>query len=244
ERERLLRAWNDTAVPRRRTDSVPGLFAAVAAAHADAVAVVDAGASLSYAELDRRSAALARRLRDAGVAQGDVVGVLLPRSAQAIVAILGVLKAGAAYLPLDSSYPPERLAFALGDAAVKTLLFDPSLSSPTLPDAIVRLAAGSGEDSADASNEATSLPASDGDTLAYVMYTSGSTGTPKGVAIRHRSIIRLVCGVDYVALGVDTRMLHAAPLGFDASTLEIWGALLNGGRLVIHPEAIPSAAGL
>ncbi|MGB3499552.1 MAG: amino acid adenylation domain-containing protein, partial [Rhodanobacter lindaniclasticus] len=242
ERQRLLVQWNDTAVPRNRGDSVSALFSRTAAAHADAPAVVEDGRALSYARLDERSSALARHLRDVGVVPGDIVGVALERSAAALVAILGVLKAGAAYLPLDRNYPPERLAFALADAGARMVLVASTSSSPSLPEGVACVALDAVE-SAPAPHDAP-LPAVDGNALAYVMYTSGSTGTPKGVAIAHRSIIRLVCGVDYVRLDSDTRMLHAAPLGFDASTLEIWGALLNGGRVVVHPETIPTAAGL
>ncbi len=242
DRQRLLVQWNDTALPRHRGDSVPGLFSRTAAAHADAPAVVEGGRALSYARLDERSSALARHLRDAGVVPGDIVGVALERSAAALVAILGVLKAGAAYLPLDRNHPPERLAFALADAGARMVVVASMSSSPSLPEGVACVALDAVE-SAPAPHDAP-LPAVDGDALAYVMYTSGSTGTPKGVAIAHRSIIRLVCGVDYVRLDSDTRMLHAAPLGFDASTLEIWGALLNGGRVVVHPETIPTAAGL
>eukprot|EP01035_Chromulina_nebulosa_P000519 gene520-729_t len=87
-------------------------------------------------------------------------------------------------------------------------------------------------------------PAIDGESVAYVMYTSGSTGTPKGIEICHRSILRLVVGVDYVDLAPGRAMLHAAPLGFDAATLEIWGPLLNGGCCVVHDERVPTGAGL
>ncbi len=244
EHERLLIGWNATSVSRQWADTVPSLFSAVVAAHPDVTAAIDAHASISYAELDRRASTLALRLQDAGVLPGDVVAVMLERSIQAIVAILGVLKAGAAYLPLDPAHPPERLAFALGDAAAKVVLLDPSLQPPSLPEAMLRLAVDGERDAPPAGVDDVEPPVIDGNALAYVMYTSGSTGTPKGVAIRHRSIIRLVCGVDYVTLGADTHMLHAAPLGFDASTLEIWGALLNGGRVVVHPEVIPTPAGL
>ncbi|MDN5782055.1 MAG: amino acid adenylation domain-containing protein, partial [Luteimonas sp.] len=101
-------------------------------------------------------------------------------------------------------------------------------------------------DAVDASTnaEAEAVTDIDGDALAYVMYTSGSTGTPKGVEIRHRSILRLTCDADYIELGPQTRMLHAAPLGFDASTLELWGPLLNGGCVVVHDEELPTGAGL
>ncbi|MDE2247007.1 MAG: amino acid adenylation domain-containing protein [Xanthomonadaceae bacterium] len=244
QRDRLLTAWNHTGVPRDRADTVASVFGKVAAAHPQATAVVDAGGSLSYAQLDRQAGRLAARLREAGVAPGDVVGVMLERSAVALVAILGVLKAGAAYLPLDRAHPPERLAFALADAGAGVVVLDPSSAVPPLPSSVRRMAAVAEGGAERSTAEAVAAAAIDGDALAYVMYTSGSTGTPKGVAIRHRSIIRLVCGVDYVTLGADTRMLHAAPLGFDASTLELWGALLNGGCVVVHDEPIPTAAGL
>jgi amino acid adenylation domain-containing protein len=244
ERDRLLVTWNATSVVRHRADTVPSLFSAVAAGHVDAIAVVDAEGSMTYAELDRRANVLARRLRDAGVMPGAIVGVLLDRSARTIAALLGVLKAGAAYLPLDPSHPPERLTFALDDASAKVVLLAAATELPTLPATIRRLVLDDGAGPSHEAVDEVSQVAIDGDALAYVMYTSGSTGTPKGVEIRHRSIIRLVRGVDYVTLGTDTRMLHAAPLGFDASTLEIWGPLLNGGRVVIHDEPVPTAAGL
>ncbi len=240
EREQLLCVWNATAVPRNPAATVPGLFATVAMAHPDAIAVTEGDDHTTYAELDRRANELAQRLRAAGVAAGAVVGVMLERSTRAIASLLGVLKAGAAYLPIDPAYPPERVAFLLDDAAAAVLVLDPASGVPELPAGVAWLAP------AGAASGGMAFPplAADGNALAYVMYTSGSTGTPKGVAIRQRSIIRLVRGVDYVALGPQTRMLHAAPLGFDASTLEIWGALLNGGRIVVHDETIPTAAGL
>ncbi|GAB2555245.1 hybrid non-ribosomal peptide synthetase/type I polyketide synthase [Rhodanobacter koreensis] len=242
ERHRLLVEWNATNVPRRAEDTVHGLFAAVAGKHADKIAVVDDQDSLTYAQLDRRSDGLAARLRDAGVAPGAIVGVMLDRSVDAVSAILGVLKAGAAYLPLDMAYPEERVAFMLDDAGVRVVVTPRVDRVLPLAGSIMRVAvAGASEEDIDAACAPVVL---DGDALAYVMYTSGSTGTPKGVEIRHRSIIRLVCGVDYITLGSDTRLLHAAPLGFDASTLEIWGALLNGGCVIVHDEAIPTGTGL
>ena len=245
QRECLLTTWNRTAIPRNQVDTLSDVFSRVAAEHAQAIAVVDAAGSLSYAELDRRASRLAARLRSAGVVQGDVVGVMLDRSASAVVTILGILKAGAAYLPLDRAHPPERLAFALENASVTVVVLDPTHGEPPLPASVLCMAPDE-EAAGSHPGDEVALPAGaiDGNALAYVMYTSGSTGTPKGVAICHRSVIRLVCGVDYVTLGPETRMLHAAPLGFDASTLEIWGALLNGGRVVVHDEPIPTGAGL
>ncbi|MDN5782925.1 MAG: AMP-binding protein, partial [Luteimonas sp.] len=119
QRERQLHEWNDTARPRSLRDTVHGRFAAIRDRSPDALAVVDGNGSLTYAELDQRAVALAARLRAEGVAAGDVVAVAMARSAQAVVAILGTLKAGAAYLPLDTAQPEERLAFTLDDAHVR-----------------------------------------------------------------------------------------------------------------------------
>ncbi len=243
ERQRQVVEWNDTAVPRSAADTVHGRFDAVRDASPEAVAVADATTSLTYAALGQAADALAARLRAAGVVPGAIVAVAMERSVAAIVAVLGVVKAGAAYLPLDLSYPPERLAFMLDDADARLVVVDDIDADLPLPRTIRRVAV-AGTPDALASAPAEAAVAVDGDGLAYVMYTSGSTGTPKGVEIQHHAVLRLVCGVDYLALGPDTRMLHAAPLGFDASTLELWGALLNGGCVVVHDEAIPSGAGL
>ena len=243
QRQRQLVEWNPAAVARSAADTVHGRFDLRRDASPDAVAVADAGASLTYAALGLAADALARRLREAGVLPGAIVAVAMERSVGAIVAVLGVLKAGAAYLPLDLSYPPERLAFVLDDTQAKVVVVDDVQAVMPLPEGLRRVAATIASQH-DAMAPAQVDPAAGGDALAYVMYTSGSTGTPKGVEIQHHAILRLVCDVDYVALGPDTRLLHCAPLGFDASTLELWGALLNGGCVVVHDEAIPTGAGL
>ncbi|QOW18806.1 amino acid adenylation domain-containing protein [Lysobacter ciconiae] len=225
--------------------TVASVFDAVCARDPGAIAVVDGAVVLTYAQLDRRAHALAQRMRGEGVSPGDVVAVATPRSAASVVALLAVLKCGAAYLPLDPGQPPERRAFMLRDAGASVVLVGEGGDSgwPATVQPIAAVPCGPGEP-ATGDREIAAAPAIDGDSLAYVMYTSGSTGQPKGVEIRHRSIIHLVCDVDYIELGPDTRMLHAAPLGFDASTLELWGPLLNGGRVVVHDEATPTGAGL
>ena len=196
------------------------------------------GGSLDYATLAERSAKVAGALVAAGVRPGDVVGTALPRSVGSIVALLGVLRAGAAYLPLDVGFPVERLEFMLADARTQLILTDASLGD-RLPVGTRRLLL---DELAATGPAALPLPAPDG--RAYVMYTSGSTGEPKGVQVAHRSIVRLVCDADFMTLDADVVMLHAAPLGFDASTLEIWGPLLNGGCCVPHDEAVPSGVAL
>ena len=239
ERQRMLIEWNATAMPRRDTDTVHALFAQQARQDADSPAIESLDGSLSYAELDARANRIAAGLMAAGVGIGAPVALLLERSPEALVAVLGILKAGAAYLPLDPSYPPERLAFVINDAHAALIIAGENL--PALPDVqvpVVQLDQLQGDPSAH------QPPAIDASALAYVMYTSGSTGTPKGVEITHQSIIRLVRDVSYVDLGARPRVLHAAPLGFDASTLEIWGALLNGGTCIVHGERIPTGCGL
>ncbi|MBE1161959.1 amino acid adenylation domain-containing protein [Dyella sp. 7MK23] len=239
ERRRMLVEWNATSVSRRPADTVHALFAEQARQYARSPAIESLDLSLSYAELDARSGRVAASLIAAGVKVGAPVALLLERSPEALIAILGILKAGAAYLPLDPGYPAERLAFVINDARAALIIAGPD--APALPGIqlpVVQLEQLQGDVSA------YQPPAVDGSALAYVMYTSGSTGTPKGVEITHRSIIRLVREVTYVDLGRQPRLLHAAPLGFDASTLEIWGALLNGGTCVVHGERIPTGCGL
>ncbi len=235
EQQRIASEWNATAVPRDGADTVHGLFAAVAKAHADAPAVIDRDGTLGYAELDQRAERIAAHLLAAGVRPGDAVAMLLERSAGAIVAMLGILKAGAAYLPLDPHDPPARLAELVADAGARLAIADASadLGVPTLTPAALQEPVAP-----------RTMPSVDGEALAYVMYTSGSTGTPKGVEIAHRGIVRLVRGVNYVNLDRQPRVLHAAPLGFDAATFEVWAPLLNGGCCVVHDERVPSAAGL
>jgi len=196
------------------------------------------GGHFTYAELDALSRRVAAALTAAGVGAGQIVAVGLPRSPKGIAAILGVLRIGAAYLPVDLEHPPERLRFMFTDSQARALV------STGLGDEFLGLRCLDVERLPDVPAAAVPGPGPDGDALAYVMYTSGSTGQPKGVEIRHRSIVRLVCGTEFMQLDRDVVMLHAAPLGFDASTLEVWGPLLNGGCCVVHDEVVPSGPGL
>ncbi len=219
-----------------------GLFRECAAAHPQRTALLWDGGEMSYAELDARSEALAAALIERGVLPEQIVALCLPRSAAAIVSMLGVLKAGAAYLPLDPEHPDARLAFLLADAQVGLVVSDAAHAARMrrlAPQVLVaQLGAIQVSTSAALPEQTTAVG------RAYVMYTSGSTGEPKGVEIEHRSIVRLVGAVDYVQLDASTCFLHAAPLGFDASTLEIWGPLLNGGRCAIFAAPLPHARAL
>lgn len=241
DRDRQVVEWNRGDVQCWQRSTVPGVFAGIAAARPHATAVMAGSVDITYAELDERSSRLASRLVAEGVAVGDVVGVAMGRSAEAVVVLLAVLKAGAVYLPLDTVHPAERIAFMLQDARVRVVVCNDPGAMP-FPDGAVIVHPGDCKETG--GPVIGELPVLDGEALAYVMYTSGSTGQPKGVEIRHRSILRLVMDADYIELGPDTKFLHAAPLGFDASTLEIWGPLLNGGSVVVHEEAVPTACGL
>ena len=221
--------------------TVQARFARVVAQWPEQVALASDELSLTYAELDARSDAVAAVLCDAGVEPGAYVALLMERSAEALIAVIGVLKAGAAYLPIDGSWPAERVLFALRDADVAAVIAD----TPSEVVGVEVPVFGMGEFVAASSSHRAQARSytGDGQDLAYAMYTSGSTGTPKGVEIRHRSILRLVLKSDYIDFSAP-RILHAAPLGFDASTLEIFGPLLNGGTCVVYTQRVPTGCGI
>ncbi|GLH76246.1 hypothetical protein SSBR45G_11540 [Bradyrhizobium sp. SSBR45G] len=223
-----------------------GRFEAVAAAYPRHVAIDgDDGQALSYAALEAASRALGERLVAAGVTPGDVVGVVTERSADAIIMLLAVIRAGGAYLPLDPTLPDARLALMLNQAGVRHVVTTADLRS-TLSRIDGSLSIIVANDSADA---AASLPALIGsDSPAYVNFTSGSTGTPKAILVPQGAVANLVLDTDYAALTPQDRIAQAAPLAFDAATFEIWGALLNGGCVVLvdkhtllDPEALSRA---
>ena len=241
--QRLLIDWNHPLSPSDPAHTVHGLFSAQARTRGDTTALVFKGTHTSYQELELRSDRMADRIRAAGVVPGGVVCVALERSTDAIVVLLGILKAGAAYLPVDAGYPAERLAFMLADSAA-SLVVTTSALRDAFPPSIAALLVDQTPADAAAPGQGVHQPTDGARQLAYIMYTSGSTGTPKGIEICHDSIIRLVINAKYVDLSPNQVVLHAAPLGFDASTLEIWGPLLNGGCCVLHDEELPTAQGL
>lgn len=214
---------------------IHALFAEAAGAYPDKPAIVDAGGSLSYSELMQAADVIAGHLRTALIGPGALVGLCSEASGWSIAAILGILKVGAAYVPFDPSYPEKLLSFIRQDSAPSAMLLsrrqrDLSGSKGLWAGATLVIEDLLAEPpvvpfTGDAGDSA--------DELAYVMYTSGSTGRPKGVMIPHRAIARLVIDNDFARFGDDEVFLQQAPLAFDASTFEIWGALLNGGTLAI-----------
>ncbi len=216
--------------------SIPELFSQQLARTPDAGAVSYDGRTMSYRELDEASSRLANLLVAHGAAPGEYVALLLDRSAQAIVAILAVLKTGAAYVPMDPVVPDVRIGFMLADAAAVAVVSSGGLMDrlsgqdvPVVDVADPRLGA----------QPVTGLSVPAADDVAHVIYTSGTTGVPKGVAVTHANVTRLFDGLDVgVRLASDQVWAQCSSLAFDYSVWEIWGALLHGGRLVVVPEEV------
>ena len=231
ERRVLLHDWNATRVSYPRDLPVHRVFAQRAGELPDAVALAFEGGTTTYAELERSTNRLARHLRRYGVARGSLVGVCLNRSPSLVSALLAILKAGAAYVPVEPSWPASRCSavLACADLVVTETAFIGRFHA--LRARVLNL-----DDCAEAihraSDEPLNVPES-ADDIAYVMHTSGSTGEPKGVCVPHRGIVRLVQGANYADLTAKDVFLQLAPVAFDASTFEIWGALLNGATLAV-----------
>ncbi|MFE5297089.1 amino acid adenylation domain-containing protein [Streptomyces sp. NPDC056632] len=207
--------------------SLHGVFDAVVTRSPERTALIAGPDRIGYAELRRRADALAVRLTRLGIRPEDRVAVHLERSVELIVAMLGVLKAGAAFVPVAPEYPRERIDFMLRDSGAVAVVTEPGTAPPG--DVPVVPVAG-----ATAAEEEPLAPvAVPADAAAYVIYTSGSTGRPKGVVVTHANALGLVQGQDYVRFGPQETFLQLSPTSFDASAFEIWGALLHGSTLVL-----------
>jgi amino acid adenylation domain-containing protein len=238
EHHQLLFAWNDTAASYTPERTLHQLFEAQAARSGAAVAVVFEGEELTYAELDQRANQLAHYLRAHGIASDDIVGVLTERSVEMVVALLGVLKAGAAYLPLDPSYPPERLSFMLADAGLRFVIshraVEAMLPALTSDSSIKVLSLDAEWTTVAAQPMMAPVVHTAPDNLAYVLYTSGSTGQPKGVMIAQRGLCNHMLWMQQsFPLQATDAVLQKTPFSFDASVWEFWAPLLAGARLVM-----------
>ncbi|MEU6339689.1 non-ribosomal peptide synthase/polyketide synthase [Streptomyces sp. NPDC046977] len=239
EHHRVLEEWNDTGreVPRA---TVAELFQAQAARTPDATAVVFEGVDVSYAELDARANRLARLLAEHGARPERLVALALPRSVDLVVAILAVLKAGAAYLPIDPGHPADRLAYVMADAR-PALVVTTRAVEPVLPESAVRLVVDApetaeaisrreGGDLTDAERGVALLPSHP----AYVIYTSGSTGRPKGTVVSHHALGNFVAALrEHLTLGTDDALVAVTTVAFDIHTLEVYVPLVSGARMVL-----------
>jgi amino acid adenylation domain-containing protein len=206
--------------------------------HADRIAVEGQTWLLSYADLDRESARLAWLLREAGVEPGHLVPIFLERSPRFVVAMLAVLRCGAAYAPVDLASPPLRQSQILAQLNCPVVLVERTMEVPGLERrTAVKIAQALGTEIASSLD---GWPATPNDAPLYAMFTSGSTGAPKGVLVPHQGVQRLVVGADYAGFEAGARWAMGSSLAFDASTLEIWGPLLNGGCIVVQEEALPA----
>ncbi|ACA93186.1 amino acid adenylation domain-containing protein [Burkholderia orbicola] len=234
---------NQTSVPYPDDASIGELFDRVVARRPDAAAVIAASRTCTYRELDDCANALAWRLIDEGVRPGDVVALVLPRGVDLVAALLAIVKAGAAYLPLDAAWPAQRIAHLLEQTGCRHALHGAAGPAPAALGACRALPV-----SIDALREQGRREAPHGRataaSIAYINFTSGSTGQPKGVPIEHRSVARLVFGARYARLDTESRVLQMAPVTFDAATFEIWGPLLNGGACVVYEDGFVRASRL
>jgi amino acid adenylation domain-containing protein len=239
EQQHLLELAQGNHVPYDTGETIAELFNRQVQRSADAIALVCGTLKWTYRELDQRANQIARFLHKRGIKAETVVGIAIARQPEFIAVLVGIMKAGGAYLPLDTGYPPERLKYMLACSGAQFVVVQQSeqqkLQAAGLLDQINIINLDEQRQTILQESVETALYRLHGDNLAHVIYTSGSTGQPKGVAITQRNVIRLVHNAAYARLTPDDVFVQLAPLFFDASTLEMWGSLVNGARLVIPP---------
>ncbi len=231
EKHKVLYEFNDRKISYPKDKTVNELFEEMVNKCGDNIAVVSDGVELTYEELNRKANRLANFLIKKGVKVEDPIGVLCDRSIGTIISILGVVKAGAAYIPIDEEFPKQRIEYMLKDSGSKILLghkskvehLDLNVDKVFLEDDLIK-------------NCSEVIPASKNmpDNLVYIIYTSGSTGNPKGVAIEHRGIVNLVKSMDYMKLGYEDKMFQCGSLSFDVTAMQIWTTLLSGSAFHIE----------
>jgi aspartate racemase len=229
-----LAAWAGHLRDYPRDADIGSLFLATAEENPNRTALVNGQQRITYQQLAKEARHVAHELRNLGVTKGDKVAICTPQGAEMIAALIGTLLSGACVVPLDPSYPEERLGMLLEECGAKATLVAEGIT--TLPgswsgNTLTLPRFGSAPDTASLENSTCGI-----DDAAFVLFTSGSTGRPKGVVLPHRGVIRLVRNNDFIRISQDDVFLQAAPVSFDASLLEIWGALLNGGKLVLMPD--------
>ena len=224
QEQQTLLAFNQTKTGYPREKTIPELFEEQVEASPDKTAVAADGRSLTYRRLNEKANQLARRLKARGLMHGNAAAIMMERSLEAAVSMLAVLKAGGVYVPIDPGYPEERIRFLLEDSGAKIVL---TKDSPQISLEGYEVLAANAVD-AEKEDAANLVHANKPGDLAYYIYTSGSTGKPKGVMVEHRNIVRLVKNAGYIPLKSDVKMAQTGAVSFDASTFEVFGALLNG----------------
>jgi natural product biosynthesis luciferase-like monooxygenase protein len=239
ERQRIISEWNNTAQEFPLDKCIHELFAEQVALTPDEVAVVFEDRQLTYRELDRRSNQLAHYLRELGVGPETLVGLCMDRALEMVVGLLGILKAGGAYLPLDPSYPHERLIFMLEDSGAAVLLTQENLRGLLATSQVKEVALNTDWDLIAERSEERPVSLAEAQNLAYVIYTSGSTGRPKGVMIAHRNVSNFFTAMDE-RLGTESKgvWLALTSISFDISVLELFWTLTRGFKVVIQSEHV------
>lgn len=229
---KLTDQFNQTATPYPRNATVKELFEETAGQFPHKPAVVSENKTITYESLNGQANQLAGYLREKGVKSGDCVAVMVDRSVETIIGICAIVKVGGIYVPIDSSYPEERVQFIIKDCMPKVILTNNEGNTFGIPAFHLAELGNSPKTVQNPETYSTS------DDLIYIMYTSGTTGKPKGVMIKHKSVVRLVRNTNYINLDYRTVILQTGSMAFDAATFEIWGALLNGGELHLEKQEI------
>ncbi|URZ09266.1 non-ribosomal peptide synthetase [Clostridium felsineum] len=232
ERNLIIKKFNNTRRPYEKDKTVKELFEKTAQVYRDKIALVSGKDKLSYRELNERANKLARFLIKKGIKRGNIVPIICDSSVDAIIGMLAIIKSGAAYLPIDDSYPSARINYMLKDSGGKLILLKENQMKKVCLDNIELVNLKDKEILKESSENLKIINTPED--LSYVIYTSGSTGNPKGVCVENRNLVKLVNNPDYIEIKEEDRVLQSGSLSFDASVFQIWIALLNG--LSFHIE--------
>ncbi|MEH7653431.1 non-ribosomal peptide synthetase, partial [Bacillus safensis] len=233
EKNKILTDFNDTKTDYPRTKTIQELFEEQVELVPNQIAVSYKDQQLTYKDLNERANKLARMLKAEGVGPDRLVAIMVERSLDMIVGILGILKAGGAYLPIDTDYPENRVRYMIEDSGAELLLSQSNLQSNIPQESKVFYLDEQSSYHQDATNLESKIESTH---LAYVIYTSGTTGKPKGVMTLHRNIVRVVKNTNYIDITKDDNVLQLSSYSFDGATFDIFGALLNGAKLIIAPK--------
>ncbi|WP_094531648.1 non-ribosomal peptide synthetase [Pseudanabaena sp. SR411] len=234
EQQQILEIWNANATTYPQEKSIAAIFEEQVKVRGEAIAARFGQTEISYAELNSRANQLAHYLQNKGIREQELVGICVNQSIEMLIGLLGILKAGAAYVPLDQDYPDDRLELMLTDAGVRFVITQQQQAERFAKHGHEIICLDSEWEEISQIPNSCNNPQNQatGNSLAYVIYTSGSTGKPKGVEVEQKAISRLVINTNYINIGIEDRIAQASNASFDAVTFEIWGALLNGVMVI------------